>query len=361
MPHNRKAFAAAAAFISLASIARPGAADERPAIGAPAPLLTLRDLAGAPHSLKDAIGRRGMVILFWAAWSDRSVEELRRLDGAAPALEAHGVTIAAVNVDRFSLDEAGAAKLGDQINRLHLRVTVLVDGGLELFHAYGVVTVPSTAVLDERGQLTYFLYGYSHEQREALFDAIDRVAGIARPSVAVSASPKVAPAALRRLQLGRLQLQQGHVEPARSSFEVAVDADKGFADPLVELAALAVDASDFATASNLLDRAAAIDARHVSMRRERARLAALDGSAARVSDAQLALTELAGDGDAAAAAYLGYLFWAAGDTRSESAFDRAKDISDVDPRAYIASAQQSASAASRAMARYRREVAAASR
>jgi peroxiredoxin len=352
---------AAAAFTSLA-LAAPADASERPAIGGAAPLFTLRDLAGTPHALKDAIGKRGMVILFWAGWSDRSVEELRRLDGAAATLEANGVTIAAVNVERSSLDEAGAAQLREQVNRLHVRVPVLVDRGLELFHAYGVVTVPSTAVVDERGRLSYFLYGYSHEQREALFDAIDRVAGVARPPAATSSAPKIAPAALRRLQLGRLQLQQGHVEPARSSFEVAVEADQGFADPLVELAALAVDASDYTTASSLLDRAAAIDARHVAMRRERARLAALDGPDARLGDAQLALTELAGGGDAAAAAYLGYLLWAAGDTlRSESAFDRAKDISDVDPRAYIASAQQSVAAASRAMARYRREVGSASR
>src|SRR5262249_59479372 len=113
-------------------------------------------------------------------------------------LAARGVTIAAVNVDRFAPDEADATTLRARIDGLHLRVPVLVDRGLELFHAYGVVTVPSTAVVDDRGTLSYFLYGYSHAQRESLFDAIDAVAGIVRPRAGATRPAGVAPAAPRR-------------------------------------------------------------------------------------------------------------------------------------------------------------------
>jgi len=352
-----------AALLALALAAHGAAAGERPPIGGPAPLLALRDLAGKPRALAEVKGRRGIVILFWAGWSDRSVEELKRLDAASADLAAHGVTIAAVNVDRFSPDEGDAAQLRDQIDRLHLRVAVLVDRGLELFHAYGVVTVPSTAVVDDRGRLSYFLYGYSHEQREALFDAINAAAGIVRPPSAPTARLAIAPAALRRLQLGRLQLQQGHADAARSSFELSAEADVTFADPLVELAALALDTSDRAAAHDLLDRAAAMDQQNAALRRERARLSALDASTARpVADPQTTLADLARSDDAAAAGYLGYLLWAAGDTtQAESAFERAKEISDVDPRSWIAGEQAGPAAAWSAMTKYRRQVAATGR
>jgi hypothetical protein len=231
------------------------------------------------------------VVLFWALWSERSVEELRRLDAAAGEMAEHGVAIAAINVDRFALDAAEAGRLRDQVNRLALKVPVFVDRGLELFHAYGVVTVPSTAVVDRNGRLAYFLYGYSHEQREALFDAIDAVGGVSRRAASDAADvPKAAPAAIRRLQLGRLQLQQGHVEPARSSFEESVKADAAFSDPLVELAALALDANDAAGARSLLDRAAAVRAGDPGVQRERARLAAIEGQ---LADARTALEQLA--------------------------------------------------------------------
>ena len=353
-----------AALLAIAIAARTAGADERPPVGGPAPMLVLRDLAGQPRSLGDLKGKRGLVILFWAGWSDRSVEELKRLDAASADLAAHGVTIAAVNVDRVSLDEGDAKELRDLLNRLHLHVPVLVDRGLELFHAYAVVTVPSTAVVDERGRLAYFLYGYSHEQREALFDAIDATAGIVRQHAAPSASAAVVPAALRRLQLGRLQLQQGHADAARSSFELASQADARFADPLVELAALAIDASDRAAARELLDRAAAIDSRSAAVRRERARLSAIDAPPARqlAPEAQDALADLARRDDAAAAGYLGYLLWAAGDAaQAERAFERAQAISDVDPRACIAGEHAGAEAARSAMTRYRRQVAAPGR
>lgn len=354
-----------AALLAIALLARAAAAaDERPAVGGAAPMLVLRDLAGQSRPLADLKGKRGIVIVFWAGWSDRSVEELKRLDAASADLAAHGVTVAAVNVDRFSPDEGDAKELRDLIDRLHPRVTVLVDRGLELFHAYGVVTVPSTAVVDERGRLSYFLYGYSHEQREALFDAIDATAGIARPHAAPAANAAVVPAALRRLQLGRLQLQQGHADAARSSFELASQADARFADPLVELAALAIDAADRASARELLDRAAAIDARSGAVRRERARLSAIDASAAArpLPEAQDALADLSKRDDAAAAGYLGYLLWAAGDAaQAERAFERAQAISDVDPRACIAGERAGAAAAWSAMTRYRRQVAAAGR
>ncbi|HMF94756.1 MAG TPA: redoxin domain-containing protein [Vicinamibacterales bacterium] len=352
------------ALLLVAALApRLAIADERPAIGGPAPLLALHDLNGGPRPLADVKGRRGLVILFWAGWSDRSIEELKRLDAASADLAARGVTVAAVNVDRFALDEADATKLRGQIDGLHLRIPVLVDRGLELFHAYGVVTVPSTAVVDGRGTLSYFLYGYSHEQRESLFDAIDAVAGIVRPRAVAPRPAVAAPAAVRRLQLGRLQLQQGHADAARSSFELAAKADPTFADPLVELAALALDGGDLSAARDLLDRAAALDQQNGAMRRERARLAVADAAdVPSAADPRTAFADLRAHDDAVVAGYIGFLHWAAGDVaQAEHAFQQAKDISGVDPRASIAGEQPGRAAAWSSMTRYRRQIAAAGR
>ena len=157
-----------------------GVAAERPAIGNPAPMLVMRDLRGGDRSLKEFSGRAGLVVLFWARWSERSIDELRRLDETAQVLSARGIAIAAVNVDRENLDDDELLRLRSHVNQLAVRVPVLVDRGLTLFHAYGVVTIPSTAVIDGNGRLAYFLFGYSHEQREGLFDAINRLAGITR-------------------------------------------------------------------------------------------------------------------------------------------------------------------------------------
>jgi tetratricopeptide (TPR) repeat protein len=233
---------------------------------------------------------------------------------------------------------------------------VLVDDRLELFHAYGVITVPSTALVDGDGKLTYFLYGYSHEEREKLFDALDQLAGIRRQRRAVR--PTAEPAAIRRLQFGRLQLAQGRAAAARSSFEAAAQADPAFADPLVELAALALDDDDLAHARELLDRAAALHPENPGARRERARLLLVEH---RDADAQTMLRELAAGGtDPVAGAYLGYVLQAAGDLKgAQAAFDRVKALGGVNPRAFIpAGAAATPSSMAAAMTAYRREVAA---
>ncbi|HEV3486267.1 MAG TPA: tetratricopeptide repeat protein, partial [Vicinamibacterales bacterium] len=217
-----------------------------------------------------------------------------------------------------------------------------------------VVTVPSTALIDSKGRLAYFLFGYSLEEREALFDAIDATAGIKRRAPATG--PRIASAALRRLQLGRFQLSRGQDGPARESFEQARKADETFADPLVELAALALDANDVATARGFLERALRLSADHSGARRERARLQLLEGNR---DEAERALQDLAvNGGDSAAVAYLGYLLQARGDrARAEGAFDRAKTLSGIDPRPHAGAEPSAPAAVARAMTAYRREVA----
>jgi thioredoxin-like negative regulator of GroEL len=278
-------------------------AGERPAIGARAPLPPARDLRGVQRSVGDFAGPRGLVLLFWADWSERSLQQLQRLDKTAADMKARGVGLVAVNVERHAAGERDIAGVRDRIGRMGVGVPVLIDDGLEVFNAYGVVAVPSTALVDGGGKLTYFTYGYSHGQSEDLFDALDRLAGI-EPRRA-TARPKAAPAAIRRLQFGRMQLSQGRVEPARRSFEAAVEADATFADPLVELAALALDNRDVPAARALLGRASALDSANGAVRRERARLQMIEqGHAAGVA----ALKEVAATSpDPIAAAYLRFV------------------------------------------------------
>jgi thioredoxin-like negative regulator of GroEL len=331
------------------------AAHARPRIGAPAPLPSLRDLQGTKRSLKELAGPRGIVLLFWATWSDRSLEELQRLSAAAAEIDGRGVVFAAVNVDRQMAADADLAGVRRQVSSLGVRMPVFVDDGLELFNQYGVVTVPSTALVDGDGRLAYFLYGYSHEQREELFDALDRLAGVKRMRSAGAPPPRAAAPAIRRLQLGRTQLGQGRVEAARASFERASQADADFPDPIVELVALAVDDEDVGRARALLKQAGALAPTDSGVRREGARLQAIEGRAA---DARAGLADLEKEGaDALTSAYLAYMLHAAGETEAAAAaFDRAAKASGVDPRAFLRDRGVAVVDVARAMATYRRAV-----
>lgn len=356
MIKRRRVMQIGSVMLTLLMPAASAYASERPAIGSRVPLPVLRDAAGVEQPLARLAGPRGIALLFWAAWSERSVEALERIDGVAAEMMRHGVGVVAINVERHAMSDADLTATRALVTRLKVRMPVLIDRGLELFKAYGVVTVPSTALVDGKGTLAYFLYGYALEQREELFDALDRLAGITRVR---GRAMTAVPAAIRRLQLGRMQLAHGEAGPARESFEAAVKADPAFIDPLVELAALALDEQNLTGARAELDRAASLDASDRLLRRERARLLIIERHEPRAAEAEAALGELAATGtDPIAVAYLAYVLDAAGDAAgARLAFDRAKAAAGVDPRRFLRAGAADGVRITHAMTAFRREVA----
>jgi peroxiredoxin len=274
--------------VPLAAALLCSVAMQRPAIGQAAPLPTMRDLQGATRSLRDLAGPKGIVIFFWAGWSERSIEELKRLDGEQKTIRDHGVSIVAVNVEHQAAGEAELKPVKDRIAALGVTLPVIVDEGLNLFRAYGVVSVPSTALVNAKGELAAFFSGYSAGQREELFDAIDVLAGVAHEKSVIEV-PKGSPAAVRRYEMGRSQLAAGRIAAARASFVAAAEADAAFPDPLVDLAALALDEGDPGTAGPLIEKALALDAKHRSGLAERARLLCANGKASEAHEALKAL------------------------------------------------------------------------
>lgn len=350
VPRRPAGSAMAAMWVVIALLA--SAAAQRPALGSPAPLLPARDLQGAERSLKDYAGPRGLVLFFWAGWSERSIEELRRLETARRELTEHGVGVVAVNVEHYVLAGEAAQLVRDLVAKLNLSIPVVVDDGLKLFNAYGVISVPSTALVNDRSELVYFLSGYSHQDREALADAIDHLAGIARTRPAIQV-PQAAPAALRRLQLGRMQLAGGRAANARATFEAAVEADPKFPDPLVELAALALDDSDLPRARGLLDRALALDLAHRAAITERARLRFVENDPTEAR--KLLEGSASGSTDPLVLAYLGFVLQATGQSDAAvTIFDRAVQAGAPDPRESLGGDKS----VEQAMAAYRRALAA---
>jgi peroxiredoxin len=338
-----------AGIVVAAALLTPGLG-QRPALGEPAPRMPLVDLDGNRRVLSDLAGARGLVILFWATWSERSLAELTRLNESAGALREHGVTVAAVNVEHQNPSASDLAAVRTSVAKLELAVPVLVDEGLELFNAYGVITVPSTALVDPAGKLVLFAAGYAPGSREALFDAVDALAGQqkATPSVSLAAVPA---SALRKLQAGRLELANRRVEAARATFGALVESEPSFVEPVVELAALAIDDRDLIQADRLLARAFALQPDHAAATREQTRARFVGGQTA---DAVAALQRICARGDDPLAdGYLGLVL--AGTGRVEEAtkwLERSNAAAGLDARQFLIDASDDGVAA--AMAAYRR-------
>ena len=114
----------------------------------PAPLETFAALDGARVRLADFKGRV-VVLNFWATWCAPCIREMPSLDRLQAALGDRGLAVLAVSIDR-----GGAKVIVPFAERLGLeRLGLYHDDKGALFQAFGVTGLPTTFLIDRRGQI----------------------------------------------------------------------------------------------------------------------------------------------------------------------------------------------------------------
>jgi len=171
--------------------AAPAAAFRNVAPGSPVDNPALIALDGMVEPLLNSTCGAPTVVLFWATWSPRSAEALADLQ---QIYSGSGVSVAAINVDT----EAENGELVAAVERAAqgTQFPVFIDRGLELYQEWGVVAVPSVALVDGTGRVVRTLDGYAPGQRRTFLQEVSAAAGVVTGEC-VSAS-RVAPDSAQR-------------------------------------------------------------------------------------------------------------------------------------------------------------------
>ena len=119
---------------------------------APAPPFHLQDLKGNYRHLGDYRGQV-LIVNFWASWCQPCRQELPSLNRASAALEQDGVAMVAVNLGEEP--EAVEAFMNDY----PIDFTVLVDQRGIYSQRWQVRALPTTFVLNPRGEIIYRVLG----------------------------------------------------------------------------------------------------------------------------------------------------------------------------------------------------------
>src|SRR5215475_9785078 len=119
----------------------------------PAPGFTLTDLGGAQGGLSQYKGNVVMVN-FWATWCGPCQQEMPLLDAMYKKYKMAGFTLIGVNVDK----EAPPVKA--LLERKPVTFPVLLDPANSVSKAYHVDEMPSTVIVDRKGQIRYVHRGY---------------------------------------------------------------------------------------------------------------------------------------------------------------------------------------------------------
>jgi peroxiredoxin len=123
--------------------------------GAPAPAFSLPARAGGNVALADLKGQVVM-INFWATWCGPCRKEMPLLEQIYQKYHGLGFTLLAVNVEE---DSSGA----DAWLKKNVPVTfpVLYDRENRVSKLYEVPAMPSTVIVDRKGQVRFVHFGYT--------------------------------------------------------------------------------------------------------------------------------------------------------------------------------------------------------
>jgi thiol-disulfide isomerase/thioredoxin len=155
--HRLRAFAVAALIASTAFAS--GSART------PAPDFTLASRAGGQFGLKKM---RGQVVMinFWASWCGPCRKEMPLLDSMYRKYKPLGFTLVGVNVEP---DSAGA---DGYLKTTPVSYPILLDRENKVSQLYNVSAMPSSVIVDRKGQVRYVHLGYKQGDEREFLDQI---------------------------------------------------------------------------------------------------------------------------------------------------------------------------------------------
>jgi len=119
-----------------------------------APEIYLQDINGQWFKLSDHKGKV-VIVTFWAAWSPESQQQVRDLNNLYNQYKEQNVIVIGISVD-----EGGAERIGSFVQSSGLGYPILIaDTGVKTDYG-GIGKLPSTFVIDKKGNISKEYLGY---------------------------------------------------------------------------------------------------------------------------------------------------------------------------------------------------------
>ena len=122
----------------------------------PAPAFELPDLADQIRRLSDFQGQY-VLLNFWATWCAPCVEEMPALERLYQRLRPDGLTVVAISTDALE-----AARIEAFARKLNVTFPILRDADQAVSKTYGARDLPSTFLLNPKGEVIAAAKGARH-------------------------------------------------------------------------------------------------------------------------------------------------------------------------------------------------------
>ena len=138
----------------------------------PAPKFQLPNLANQPKQLADFKGQH-VLLNFWATWCVPCVEEMPALERLYQQLRPHGLTVVAISTDTIE-----TAKIEAFARKLNVTFPILRDADQAVSKTYGARDLPSTFLLNPKGEVVAAAKGARDWSSEQAFSYFNELLGV---------------------------------------------------------------------------------------------------------------------------------------------------------------------------------------
>lgn len=173
------------------------------------------------------------VVVFWATWSKRSIQELEDLAVLYEQMKDQPVKFIAINVEGENQPSFVKDRVLAKTKELNLPFPVIYDNSYDIFYSFGVIAVPSTAIIDSTGIIRFSPAGYSLTTRDYIEDSIKVLLGLKQPEVEQFVKKGYQPnnKSSRYYYLAVNLTRQGMYEQALQNINLSIEADTNFPSP----------------------------------------------------------------------------------------------------------------------------------
>jgi Tfp pilus assembly protein PilF/peroxiredoxin len=225
-------------------------------VGMEAPDFSLEGINGETRKWADLRGEKLTAVVFWSTWSKKSETLLVRMQRLHEKYRDKGFSVVAINADDQRMSLQTAAEIRRAAERLKLGFPILLDRGLETFHEYGVIALPTTLLLDRERNIRYELSGYPLVGGEEMADFVAVALEGKKPaSGPAAAGHQPNKNAQRLFNMGKNTLRSKRMaDTAEIWFKKAIDADPDFILPRLSLGEMYLRRGDTSKAKGEFER-----------------------------------------------------------------------------------------------------------
>jgi len=193
---------------------------------------TLSTLDGETKALSKNLGADATILAFFATWNSRSEEVLADIQKFHEKYGEKGLSVIGVNVEHAEWSPEEEPLIRKAMSDAGVTFTVLVDKDFTVYNDYGVIAVPSIALIDGSGKIIRLTTGYSSSGKYEFKDAVDSQMGVNKEQpVAETKGYHPDTVALRNGKMAERFFEKRMYERAEKYALKAIELDENYVDP----------------------------------------------------------------------------------------------------------------------------------